>query len=1221
MNVERIQFDDRILFLKANQGPSAQADAFTGSEDSSLLIRVSDLLANDLDIDGDTIDVVSVQSLSGGTASLVTIGGVKYVQFVPTANFSGAATFSYTIKDQTGDATKDLTSSATVTVTITGTNDAAVIGTPTVAAVTEDAAVDASGNLVASGSIAISDADAGEAQFKTTVTAAAGTLGSLSLAADGSYTYTVANSAVQDLGAGQTKVESFTIEAVDGTTKVVEFTITGTNDAAVIGTPTVAAVTEDAAVDASGNLVASGSVAISDADAGEAQFKTTVTAAAGTLGSLSLAADGSYTYTVANSAVQDLGAGQTKVESFTIEAVDGTTKVVEFTITGTNDAAVIGTPTVAAVTEDAAVDASGNLVASGSVAISDADAGEAQFKTTVTAAAGTLGSLSLAADGSYTYTVANSAVQDLGAGQTKVESFTIEAVDGTTKVVEFTITGTNDAAVIGTPTVAAVTEDAAVDASGNLVASGSVAISDADAGEAQFKTTVTAAAGTLGSLSLAADGSYTYTVANSAVQDLGAGQTKVESFTIEAVDGTTKVVEFTITGTNDAAVIGTPTVAAVTEDAAVDASGNLVASGSVAISDADAGEAQFKTTVTAAAGTLGSLSLAADGSYTYTVANSAVQDLGAGQTKVESFTIEAVDGTTKVVEFTITGTNDAAVIGTPTVAAVTEDAAVDASGNLVASGSVAISDADAGEAQFKTTVTAAAGTLGSLSLAADGSYTYTVANSAVQDLGAGQTKVESFTIEAVDGTTKVVEFTITGTNDAAVIGTPTVAAVTEDAAVDASGNLVASGSVAISDADAGEAQFKTTVTAAAGTLGSLSLAADGSYTYTVANSAVQDLGAGQTKVESFTIEAVDGTTKVVEFTITGTNDAAVIGTPTVAAVTEDAAVDASGNLVASGSIAISDADAGEAQFKTTVTAAAGTLGSLSLAADGSYTYTVANSAVQDLGAGQTKVESFTIEAVDGTTKVVEFTITGTNDAAVIGTPTVAAVTEDAAVDASGNLVASGSVAISDADAGEAQFKTTVTAAAGTLGSLSLAADGSYTYTVANSAVQDLGAGQTKVESFTIEAVDGTTKVVEFTITGVDDGAQIGAARFSPGPTTGISSVSLVSGTAAGVVGNGFSVGGVFSPDGTRVLFSSDASNLVAGDTNFAQDLFVKDLTTGEVTLVSGTAAGVVGNSSSSGSVFSADGTRVLFGSNASNLVAGDTNFTQDLFVKDLTTGR
>jgi Ca2+-binding RTX toxin-like protein len=115
-------------------------------------------------------------------------------------------------------------------------------------------------------------------------------------------------------------------------------------------------------------------------------------------------------------------------------------------------------------------------------------------------------------------------------------------------------------------------------------------------------------------------------------------------------------------------------------------------------------------------------------------------------------------------------------------------------------------------------------------------------------------------------------------------------------------------------------------------------------------------------------------------------------------------------------------------------------------------------------------------------------------------------------------------------------------------------------------------------------------------------------------------VTLVSGAEAGVVGNGSSSVGRFSADGTKVLFTSIASNLVAGDTNNQQDIFVKDLVTGEVTLVSGTAAGVVGNSSSTGPALSADGTKVLFTSIASNLVAGDTNNQQDVFVKDLVTG-
>src|SRR5688500_14937580 len=159
----------------------------------------------------------------------------------------------------------------------------------------------------------------------------------------------------------------------------------------------------------------------------------------------------------------------------------------------------------------------------------------------------------------------------------------------------------------------------------------------------------------------------------------------------------------------------------------------------------------------------------------------------------------------------------------------------------------------------------------------------------------------------------------------------------------------------------------------------------------------------RTKIDSFTIASSDGTTKVVQFTINGANDAAVIGTPTVSSVTEDTAVDGSGNLTAAGSISISDVDAGQATFSTTVTADAGNLGALVLAANGSYTYTVANAATQSLGATDTKVDTFTVTSADGTAKVVQFTINGTNDGAIIGTPAGSSVPEDAAVDGSGNL--------------------------------------------------------------------------------------------------------------------------------------------------------------------------------------------------------------------------
>ena len=102
--------------------------------------------------------------------------------------------------------------------------------------------------------------------------------------------------------------------------------------------------------------------------------------------------------------------------------------------------------------------------------------------------------------------------------------------------------------------------------------------------------------------------------------------------------------------------------------------------------------------------------------------------------------------------------------------------------------------------------------------------------------------------------------------------------------------------------------------------------------------------------------------------------------------------------------------------------------------------------------------------------------------------------------------------------------------------------------------------------------------------------------------------------------NGSSIGGVFSADGTQVLFDSNASNLVADDTNDVYDVFVKDIKTGEITRISTDATGKQANGDSFGVVFSADGTKVLFESAASNLVANDTNGKIDVFLKDLKTG-
>ncbi len=119
--------------------------------------------------------------------------------------------------------------------------------------------------------------------------------------------------------------------------------------------------------------------------------------------------------------------------------------------------------------------------------------------------------------------------------------------------------------------------------------------------------------------------------------------------------------------------------------------------------------------------------------------------------------------------------------------------------------------------------------------------------------------------------------------------------------------------------------------------------------------------------------------------------------------------------------------------------------------------------------------------------------------------------------------------------------------------------------------------------------------------------------------TGIT--TRVSVDSSGAQANAASTGGDISADGRYVVFESTASNLVAGDTNGVGDIFVKDLLTGEVRRVNTSSSGAEATGFlSNASSISADGKFVTFTSRASNLVAGDTNALQDIFIKDLTTG-
>ncbi|MFN0008835.1 MAG: TolB family protein [Planctomycetota bacterium] len=138
-----------------------------------------------------------------------------------------------------------------------------------------------------------------------------------------------------------------------------------------------------------------------------------------------------------------------------------------------------------------------------------------------------------------------------------------------------------------------------------------------------------------------------------------------------------------------------------------------------------------------------------------------------------------------------------------------------------------------------------------------------------------------------------------------------------------------------------------------------------------------------------------------------------------------------------------------------------------------------------------------------------------------------------------------------------------------------------------------------------------------------------ASNLVPGDTNGVSDI-LFRDRVSGLTENASvdsneapSNGGAdtlppsVSADGNLVAFASIATNLVPGDTNGTWDVFVRNRLSGTIQRVSVSSAGVQGNAQSFYASISADGRYVAFGSDATNLVPGDTNGAMDIFVRDL----
>ena len=712
------------------------------------------------------------------------------------------------------------------------------------------------------------------------------------------------------------------------------------------------------------------------------------------------------------------------------------------------------------------------------------------------------------------------------------------------------------------------------DANGDTLSFGFI-----DANGAQVTSIVTP----YGVMAMAPDGTYTYTIDNADpdTNGLALGETRTETFTVYVSDGrgglATQEITVTLTGTNDRPELSIANAAqGIHEDTAS-------VGGTFAVQDPDSDSGQNQTfhieggsNTPAADGTspsdgshsatgstdatfttdYGKLTLdPATGQWTYALNNASdkVQQLNAGETKVETFEVTVTDEhgatSTQTITVTITGTNDIPVIdtdqsnfhldfkeqgvyqpsengdgNTPTTPGGTGEGQHQ-TGTL--SGRIFASDADKengagstehdvnklnfhvehagssltdGGASTTVTGTGTPGTgdivyaytsaYGTLTFRADGSYEYTLNNknpgeagadsNAVNNLALGQTVTETFTVYVTDAQTgrsvpQTITVTINGTNDVPTLdlsndnlndllggdgnlhvvedgvgrddaNTPTTDPGKENTSFTghttdtgtASGNDVDAGHILYFGAAAGEntktfdpSVFNTadsTATGGAassvvagGQYGNLTINSNGSYTYTMKGegenvsfeldgktyNSLDQLAEGDTIYETFTIYVRDEhnawTAKTVTVAIHGTNDI-----PTLDITGSDWNITQGGDLSIDGTFTVTDNDrdagtdqtfhiaGGKDTSGTGTDGAHGTdgdtnatfttdYGTLTLdPATGQWTYEATPDAIKGLGKDETKIETFEVTVTDEhgatSTQTITVTLHGVNDA-------------------------------------------------------------------------------------------------------------------------------------------------------------------------------------------------------------------------------------------------
>ncbi|MFM9939403.1 MAG: beta strand repeat-containing protein, partial [Hyphomicrobiaceae bacterium] len=715
-----------------------------------------------------------------------------------------------------------------------------------------------------------------------------------------------------------------------------------------------------------------------------------------------------YDTTPGNTSVTGVWAWHVSGTTVTNALTDSDT--VAITITPINDAPTIALEAAGTLTDTVAADPFTTPL-TGTLDATDVDTAPTSLTYSivgetpvmgVTTQIGTYGTLTVNADGTYSFAPDAAAINALPQDATNptVQSFSVQVSDGEAPPVATTlsvnIVPSNDDPIIATVAPFTLLDTAINDTVAAVGGSLALVTSDIDTGATRTYSIDGGAliapepiegptfirTNALGDLVVnQATGAYAFFPNSAAINALALGNDQSLPFTVRATDefgGTaTQTITINITAAND-----TPTITAEVADADPLTAGNQALldtgatdnfadiTGSLDGDDRDTGPVLTYTIVgetpvsgeTTLTSAYGDLILNINGDYEFVPNSVTINALNAGVPFDVTFNVQVADQHNATAATTLTVTidpdNDQATIGGTIAGTIAESALVSPPVTTVG-GTLTIADVDTGQDEVQPIAagTAGVGGYGTFEVLANGAWTYTLdnANPTVQALGNGGTLTDTIVVTSADSTdTETITVTITGANDApTIVSATTSGAVTErtDGALNENtGNLTATGSVTFDDVEIADTHVVTIANVAGGSvpIGSYIGAFSSVYTsdsvgagntvgtgignmnwtYTVAAGALDHLAAGDTITQVYRVTVTDNgappqsVSQDVTITITGTNDAPVIvagTTDAVGAATEDAT---SPTLSDTGTIAFDDVDLVDVHTATVLAAPA-----------------------------------------------------------------------------------------------------------------------------------------------------------------------------------------------------------------------------------------------------------------------------------------------------------